>query len=225
MNHASSSTRCACCAGLGEYDHFSARAASFFSRAHWALTSERGWGASLNPTRSMSLETRLVGAGRAGPVRSASDAVGEQPGLESGGLHRERVCSRTRCEGFAGCRGVACAAFTSFDCYWHSSPMFSPYGRLSSSSASICPTLLCVGTGTTHPHRRMRRAGRGETSSSRPAIGSSLVPLDTLDTLYHCFSCRFFGAFGLSLIIPPEPETSSGVKRDSHGVGLHRSFP
>ena len=32
--------------------------------------------------------TRLVGAGRAGPSRSASDAVGEQPGLESGGLHR-----------------------------------------------------------------------------------------------------------------------------------------
>ena len=30
----------------------------------------------------------MVGAGRAGPIWSASDAVGEQPGLESGGSHR-----------------------------------------------------------------------------------------------------------------------------------------
>ena len=32
------------------------REASFFSRAHWAPTSERGWGASLNPTKSISLD-------------------------------------------------------------------------------------------------------------------------------------------------------------------------
>ena len=32
------------------------RAASFFSRAHWAPTSERGWGASLNLTRTNSLD-------------------------------------------------------------------------------------------------------------------------------------------------------------------------
>ena len=44
-------------------------------------------GARASTSREPIASTRLVGAGRAGPIRSASDAVGEQPGLESGGLH------------------------------------------------------------------------------------------------------------------------------------------
>ena len=45
-------------------------------------------GARASTPREAYHSTRLVGAGRTGPSRSASNAVGEQPGLESGGLHR-----------------------------------------------------------------------------------------------------------------------------------------
>ena len=45
-------------------------------------------GARASTSRDSYRSTRLVGAGRAGPIWSASDAVGEQPGLESGGSHR-----------------------------------------------------------------------------------------------------------------------------------------
>ena len=45
-------------------------------------------GARASTSRHSYRSTHMVGAGRAGPIWSASDAVGEQPGLESGGLHR-----------------------------------------------------------------------------------------------------------------------------------------
>ena len=55
---------------------------------------ERSWrrraseaGARASTSRDSYPSTRVVGAGRAGPIRSASDAVGERPGLESGGSH------------------------------------------------------------------------------------------------------------------------------------------
>ena len=45
-------------------------------------------GARASISREPIASTRLVGAGRTGPIRSASDAVGEQPGLESGVVPR-----------------------------------------------------------------------------------------------------------------------------------------
>ena len=55
---------------------------------------ERSWrrraseaGARAATAREAYPSTRVVGAGRTGPIRSASDAVGERPGLESGGSH------------------------------------------------------------------------------------------------------------------------------------------
>ena len=44
-------------------------------------------GARAATSRDSYPSTRVVGAGRAGPSTSASDAVGERPGLESGGSH------------------------------------------------------------------------------------------------------------------------------------------
>ena len=55
---------------------------------------ERSWrrraseaGARAATARDSYPSTRVVGAGRTGPSTSASDAVGERPGLESGGSH------------------------------------------------------------------------------------------------------------------------------------------
>ena len=55
---------------------------------------ERSWrrraseaGARAATSREAYPSTRVVGAGRTGPSTSASDAVGERPGLESGGSH------------------------------------------------------------------------------------------------------------------------------------------
>ena len=87
---------------------------------------ERSWhrraseaGARASLSREACPSTRVVGAGRARPIRSASDAVGEQPGLESGGSHRvtpARLITDARCE--RGLRAVrfGSAGFTSFDC-------------------------------------------------------------------------------------------------------------
>ena len=47
-------------------------------------------GARASTSREAYRSTRVVGAERTGPSRSASDAVGEQPGRESGGSHRVR---------------------------------------------------------------------------------------------------------------------------------------
>ena len=44
-------------------------------------------GARAATSRDSYPSTRVVGAGRTGPSTSASDAVGERPGLESGGSH------------------------------------------------------------------------------------------------------------------------------------------
>ena len=51
-------------------------------------------GARASTSRDSYPSTRVVGAGRAGPSTSASDAMGERPGLESGGSHR---APRARC--------------------------------------------------------------------------------------------------------------------------------
>ena len=56
------------------------RAASFFSRAHWAPTSERGWGASLNLTRTNSLDAPgRCGAGGADSERQRCHGRAARP--------------------------------------------------------------------------------------------------------------------------------------------------
>ena len=64
-------------------------------RERFWFSRERSWrrraseaGARAATSRDSYPSTRVVGAGRTGPIRSASDAVGERPGLESGGSHR-----------------------------------------------------------------------------------------------------------------------------------------
>ena len=59
-----------------------------FSRERIARRRASEAGARASTSREPYRSTRVVGAGRTGPSRSASDAVGEQPGPESGGLHR-----------------------------------------------------------------------------------------------------------------------------------------
>ena len=59
-----------------------------FSRERIARRRASEAGARASTSRHSYRSTRLVGAGRAGPIRSARDALGEQPGVESGGLHR-----------------------------------------------------------------------------------------------------------------------------------------
>ena len=58
------------------------RADFFFSRAHWTSTSERGWGASLNPTRSISLDA---------PGRCGSDGAESERQRCRGRAARPRV--------------------------------------------------------------------------------------------------------------------------------------
>ena len=62
-----------------------------FSRARIGRRRASEAGARASTSRHSYRSTRLVGAGRAGPIRSASDAVGEQPGLQSGGSHRRAI--------------------------------------------------------------------------------------------------------------------------------------
>ena len=59
-----------------------------FSRERIARRRASEAGARASTQREAYRSTRVVGAGRTAPIRSASDAVGEQPALESGGLHR-----------------------------------------------------------------------------------------------------------------------------------------
>ena len=64
---------------------------NWFSRlSSWRRRASEA-GARAATAREAYPSTRVVGAGRAGPIRSASDAEGERPGLESGGSHRPLV--------------------------------------------------------------------------------------------------------------------------------------
>ena len=94
------------------------RAATFFSRAQLAPTSERGWGASLNLTRFISLDARgRCGADGADSERQRCHGRAARPRVRWFACSSTIVTSScTRCEWFAGCRRVWFRWFSFFDC-------------------------------------------------------------------------------------------------------------
>ena len=95
------------------------RAATFFSRAQLAPTSERGWGASRNLTRFISLDARgRCGADGAEYERQRCRGRAARPRVRWFASSSTNVTSScTRCEGFAECRRVWFRWFSFFDCY------------------------------------------------------------------------------------------------------------
>ena len=93
---------------------------NWFSRERIARRRASEAGARASTQREAYRSTRVVGAGRTGPIWSASDAVGEQPGLESGGSHRvppARPVTPKPVNGLLGAVGFGSAGFPSLICY------------------------------------------------------------------------------------------------------------
>ena len=93
------------------------RAATFFSRAQLAPTSERGWGASRNLTRFISRDARgRCGADGAEYERQRCRGRAARPRVRWFASSSTNVTSScTRCEGFAECRRVWFRWFSFFD--------------------------------------------------------------------------------------------------------------